>query len=237
MSHVSVRHGTARRNCNRKNRCRTKMCDAIFFLLFLNFFSFYAFFIYFIHLFFIFICLWIPTTDFEMKKFLGLLLWMGLVKVGCLKDYWSKDSLYNFSIPGKIMSRNRFQLLLSFMHFSDNNSIVPGDRLGKIKPLLDMLQMRYQRIYVPGENIVIDETLIPWRGRLLFRQYIPNKAHPYGIKLFKLCSTEGFTWSVKIYSGKSSSGLREVGLAKSVCEDLIIDLKGWELNFYSDFPW
>ncbi|XP_053967404.1 piggyBac transposable element-derived protein 2-like [Anastrepha ludens] len=72
---------------------------------------------------------WIPTTDFEMKKFPGLLLWMGLVKVGSLKDYWSKDSLYNFSIPGKTMSRNRFQLLLSFLHFTDNNSIVPGDRL------------------------------------------------------------------------------------------------------------
>lgn len=177
---------------------------------------------------------WIPTTDFEMKKFLGLLLWMGLVKVGCLKDYWSKDSLYNFSIPGKLMSRNRFQLLLSFMHFSDNNSIVPGDRLAKIKPLLDMLQTRYQSIYVPGENIVIDETLIPWRGRLLFRQYIPNKAHPYGIKLFKLCSTEGFTWSLQIYSGKSSSGLKEVGLAKRVCEDLIIDLKGQGRTLYVD---
>ncbi|XP_054747936.1 piggyBac transposable element-derived protein 4-like [Anastrepha obliqua] len=143
---------------------------------------------------------WIPTTDFEMKNFLGLLLWMGLVKVGSLKDYWSKDLLYNFSIPGRTMSRNRFQLLLSFLHFTDNNSIVPG------------------------ENIVIDETLIPWRGRLSFRQYIPNKAHPYGKKLFKLCATEGFTWALKIYSGKSSSGLREVGLAKSVCEDLIIEL-------------
>lgn len=177
---------------------------------------------------------WVPTTNLEIKKFLGLLLWMGLVKVGSLSDYWSKNHLYNFTIPGKTMSRNRFQLLLSFMHFADNSSIIPGDRLGKIQPLLDMLQMRYQKVYVPGENIVIDETLIPWRGRLVFRQYIPNKAHPYGIKLFKLCSTEGFTWSLKIYSGKSATGVREVGLAKNVCEYLITELKGEGRTLYVD---
>lgn len=39
---------------------------------------------------------------------------------------------------------------------------------------------------------------------------------------------------MKIYSGKSSSGLREVGLAKSVCEDLIIDLKGQGRTLYVD---
>ncbi|XP_055918325.1 piggyBac transposable element-derived protein 4-like [Eupeodes corollae] len=88
--------------------------------------------------------------------------------------------------------------------------------------------------------MVIDETVIPWRGRLVFRQYIPNKAHPYGIKLFNLCSTEGFTWSTKIYSGKSSTGVREVGLAKNVCEELSSLLKGegrtlFVDNFYTSY--
>ncbi|XP_055910454.1 piggyBac transposable element-derived protein 4-like [Eupeodes corollae] len=183
---------------------------------------------------------WVPTNTTEIRKFLGLLLWMGLVKVGLLEDYWSKKNLYNFGIPARTMSRNRFQLLLNFIHFTDNTSIAAGDRIGKLKPLLDMLQTKFQRVIIPGENMVIDETVIPWRGRLVFRQYIPNKAHPYGIKLFKLCTTEGFTWSTKIYSGKSSTGVREVGLAKNVCEELSSLLKGegrtlFVDNFYTSY--
>ena len=78
------------------------------------------------------------------------------------------------------------------------------------------------------------------KGRLTFRQYIPNKTHRYGVKLFKLCSLAGYTWSVKVYSGKSSAGEREIGLAKTVCKELMKDLvdQGRTLyvdNFYSSY--
>ncbi|CAB3254169.1 unnamed protein product [Arctia plantaginis] len=53
-----------------------------------------------------------------------------------------------------------------------------------------------------GRFIVIDETMIPWKGRLNFRQYIKNKAHKYGIKLYKLCTPEGYTYSLMVYTGK-----------------------------------
>jgi len=118
------------------------------------------------------------------------------------------------------MSRNRFELLLSNFHFANNVSIARNDRIGKVRPLFDKLEGKYQKIFTPGEHIVIDETLIPWRGRLIFRQYIPNKAHKYGIKLFKLCSSTGYTWAMKIYSGKSADGIRETGLAHNVCLQL-----------------
>jgi len=136
---------------------------------------------------------WKPTNPEEIKKFLGLILYMGVVKVNPIANYWSKSPLYNFQLPRTIMSRNRFELLLSNFHFANNVSIVRNDRLRKIRPLFDKLEGKYQKIFTSGEHIVIDETLIPWRGRLIFRQHIPNKAHKYGIKLFKLCSSTGYT--------------------------------------------
>ncbi|CAH2002927.1 unnamed protein product [Acanthoscelides obtectus] len=39
-------------------------------------------------------------------------------------------------------------------------------------------------------------------GRLILKQYIPQKTHKYGIKLFKLCCDNGYTWNLKIYAGK-----------------------------------
>nr|CAH7741033.1 unnamed protein product [Callosobruchus chinensis] len=39
------------------------------------------------------------------------------------------------------MPRNRFQLLLRMWHFSDNKSCPEGDRLYKVKPLLEKIQI------------------------------------------------------------------------------------------------
>ena len=53
------------------------------------------------------------------------------------------------------------------------------------------------------EDMVIDETMIAFRGRLQFKQYLPGKAHKYGIKIFKLCDKSGYTFNMTIYKGKS----------------------------------
>jgi len=52
----------------------------------------------------------------------------------------------------------------------------------------------------PDEDLAVDETIVPFRGRLWFRQYIPGKS---GVKLFKLYGTNGYTYNVQIYAGKS----------------------------------
>ena len=183
---------------------------------------------------------WSPTNSEEIKQFLGLLLWMGLVKLRSLENCWSKKRIYQQAIPTSVLSRNRFQLLLSMIHFSDNATTQDGDRLAKIQPLIDILESNFKNMFCPEKDIVIDETLIPWRGRLIFRQYIPNKAHPYGIKMFKLCSVDGYTWGFRIYAGKSSTGHWEIGLAQKVCLELAKDLlnEGRTLyvdNFYTSY--
>lgn len=141
--------------------------------------------------------IWKTTDKEEMKKILTLLLWMGLVPIGSLKEYWSTTSqVYQFNFPHNMMSRNRFQELLTNIHFANNED---GDtnRLARIKNLLSILQTKFQTLYVPTEDMVIDESVVPFRGRLIFRQYIPNKAHRYGIKVFKLCATNGYTYALK----------------------------------------
>ena len=110
------------------------------------------------------------------------------------------------------------------IHFRDNAAAETGDRLAKILPLINILESNFKNLFCPEKDIVIDETLVPWMGRLIFRQYIPNKAHRYGIKMFKICSVEGYTWGIRIYSGKSATGERETGLAQKVCLELTKDL-------------
>ena len=60
------------------------------------------------------------------------------------------------------MSRNRFQLLLKFLHFNDNSNMpAPDDpspdKLFKLRPLLDHLFEKFQEVYVAACDVSIDE--------------------------------------------------------------------------------
>jgi len=63
-----------------------------------------------------------------------------------LSDYWSQQPLfYNTFIP-EIMLRNKFQELLRFFQVTDNETIVHGDKLGKIQPLVVKLINNFKNI-------------------------------------------------------------------------------------------
>lgn len=132
------------------------------------------------------------------------------------------------------MSRNRYQLLLAMIHFSNNEDIVFGNRTGKIQPLLDMLQKKFQALYCSSENIVIDETLVPWRGSTNIQAVHPQQSPPLWNQTVQLCSTKGYTWSLKIYAGKSGIGVRETGLAHNICIQLAEKLLNQERTLFID---
>lgn len=161
---------------------------------------------------------WTPTDSDEIKLFLGLLIWMGLMPLPSLKNYWSVKTRYKNHVASKIMSRNRFELLLRFWHFSNNEEAPENDRIFKIRNLVIKIVDNFQKTLEPDSMIAVDETMVPFRGRLKFRQYIPGKAHKYGIKLFKLCGTDGYTYNIEIYAGKTQ--IQGKGLGCRVVLDL-----------------
>lgn len=138
----------------------------------------------------------------ELLKFFGLLLWMGLVRLPKIRDYWSKNPFFTNRVAPNLFTRDPFLVILRFLHFENEDSKT-NDRLYKIKPLLNALLEAYKKWRFPGENLVIDETMVTFRERLLFRQYIPGKAQKYGIKLFKLCDSKAYMYGIKD-SGKDT---------------------------------
>lgn len=158
---------------------------------------------------------WRNTNREEMEKFLGCIMWMGLVQLPSITSYWSTDVIYKNFAKG-ILSRNRFQLLLKTWHFANNENVPEGDRLYKITPLIKKLLERFQAPIVPGEFICIDETLVPFKGKLKFKQYISNKRHKFGIKLFKLCLKNGYLFDLSIYCGQEKEPNQEQTVPSSV---------------------
>ena len=158
---------------------------------------------------------WKETDVPEMKVFLGLMLQMGPCSFPSLDAYWSTSVLYEVTLWSSLMSRYRFQLLLRFFHFVDN-SVECDDRLYRIRPVMDHLINVMKKNYVPDKSLCIDEFMMLWRGRLIFGQYIKNKKHKYGIKLYKLCESNGLIINTKIYCGKEESAQSEMGHASDV---------------------
>ncbi|CAK1591110.1 unnamed protein product [Parnassius mnemosyne] len=115
---------------------------------------------------------WTNTSFQEMKTFLAVVMAMGLCKVPHINLYWSKNKLYRNEFIRSAMTRDRFLLLLKCWHVSDVSNDDKTDKLHKIRDMLSMITDKFQNILNPGKYVVIDETMIPWRGRLGFRQYI-----------------------------------------------------------------
>ncbi|KAJ1186065.1 hypothetical protein NDU88_002850 [Pleurodeles waltl] len=154
---------------------------------------------------------WVHTYLEEMKKFLGLTFLMVLIKKLSLASYWSTSPLMATAIFPAIMTRNRYLLLLRMLHFVDSALALPRDhldcdRLLKIRPVLDHFVDCFSEVYVPGKEISMDESLVFFKGRLVFKQYIPSKRARYGIKLYMLSeSSTGCVYNFRVYTGRDSS--------------------------------
>jgi hypothetical protein len=144
---------------------------------------------------------WKELTVEEFKTFLGLLLHTGIAKMNRLTDYWKVHWLYK-SCFSKYMSRNRFFIILHCLHFSlpDEEEDVTARHLNKCQKIVDNFNTTMSNIYYPGQNLSLDESMVLWRGRLFFRQYIKGKRHKYGIKLYELAEPDGLILNFHVFA-------------------------------------
>ena len=83
------------------------------------------------------------------------------------------------------------------------SNAVAVDRLHKIRPVLTHFRNRMLQLYYPSRELSLDESMMGWRGRLGFRQYIQGKRHKYGIKIYVLAESTGLIYKLLVFSGKT----------------------------------
>ena len=152
---------------------------------------------------------WYPVSVAEMKGWVAVYLCMGIVSKPNILSYWSTDLSTPFF--GATMSRTRFLQILRYLHFVDNSQgpkphYTNINKLYKIQPLLDLIIPRFRAVYKPERQLAVDETLIKFKGKIHFRQFIPIKPGRFGIKAFTLAeSTSGYVLGSKVYTGKEAN--------------------------------
>ena len=176
---------------------------------------------------------WELTNSVEINKFIALCMHMGIVRLPSLRNYWSGRQIYGgCPIGSNVMCRRRFESLLTNLHFADNSNYDGSNRLFKISPFINLMNAAFEKVYRPGQRVCIDESLVPFRGRIVFKQYIPNKRHRYVIKLFKICADEGYTSHIEIYAGKDDTRVGNV--ATCIVLKLMRNLMDCGRTLYTD---
>ena len=98
------------------------------------------------------------------------------------------------------------------------------DKLYKIRPIVSHLQNKFGAVYKCEKNISIDESMIPFKGRLKFKQRMPMKPVKYGIKLNEVCeSRTGYCSQFSVYlrkQGGNDDNEGDLGKTGKVVADL-----------------
>ncbi|KAK3921562.1 PiggyBac transposable element-derived protein 3 [Frankliniella fusca] len=87
----------------------------------------------------------------------------------------------------------------------EENLLLANDRFAKIRPLLVHMKEKCNDLY-QEEYFSIDETMVPYKGRFAgsLRQFIMNKPHRFGIKIFNVCGSSGIIYDFLPYAGSET---------------------------------
>ena len=150
---------------------------------------------------------WDETNAEEIKHFIALFIYFGLVKLDDIQKYWSTKSLYHGLWARKVLSRTRFQALMTFWHIADPSSKNPGDTLQKVESFVKPFKDQCKLLYQPTQNIAVQEYMVGCSDKPgIYRRYRrADNTIRSGIKLWLLADTSnGFTLDFNIYLGKSA---------------------------------
>ncbi|KAJ3583832.1 hypothetical protein NHX12_015550 [Muraenolepis orangiensis] len=164
----------------------------------------------------------VNTTAKEIEKMLGMYLKMGLVQMAGTRMYWETETRY--SPVADVMPRNRFQSLLTSLHFVNNMTVSETekkDKLWKLRLWLDSFREKCLQV-VPEEHNSVDEMMIPFKGKFSsIKQYMRGKPNPWGFKVWVRTGISGMMCDFDVYQG-SVNGIRaksELGLSGAASVD------------------
>lgn len=75
------------------------------------------------------------------------------------------------------------------------------DRLGYVRDVVENLRRNFKRLYNPPQYITIDERMVRFRGRCIFKIYMKSKPARYGLKIWAISAPNGYLIDFDLYTG------------------------------------
>ena len=120
------------------------------------------------------------------------------------------------------MSVDRFILLYhTMLHVCHSDPDTPG-RGHKITPLTTLVE-KFNEHYEPFQELSVDESMIGYKGRVIFKMYCPKKPTKWGLLVTTVaCPHTGYLLNAHLYCGRDDDRNVEPGLTKT--EKYFLDL-------------
>lgn len=184
----------------------------------------------------------------DIYKYIGILIYMSLYRHPNLESYWSTQHAFS-QIQSK-MSSKVFMTIKKYLSFQDESHRKKKgeqgyDPLFRIRGLSNKLNERFDSIPKTA-RLCVDEQMCSTKVKHHLRQYMPNKPHKWGIKLFVLCDSFGYAYKFEIYNGagdnKILEGQPDLGATANVVIRLSQSIPDFQHhiiyfdNFYTSIP-
>jgi hypothetical protein len=144
-----------------------------------------------------------PILITDLYAYLACFIMQGLNRYQSAMDHWS-DKKYFKTQLSSIMSKTRFQKVNKFFHIM-NNEEDDGTKLYKVKALIDLMPL-WRKHFMPGRDLTLDETIIPFYGKSSMKTCNIFKPEMWGFKAFTLCdSRTSYCLEFQIYTGTNFS--------------------------------
>ena len=153
---------------------------------------------------------WSDITRKDLEAFIAVLFVSGIQKRKDKPSHWFSDNkLLENPVMKKIMSGRKFFTILRFLHccpaVNQDPSADTYDPAYKVAEVRDYLEDRFTRLFIPGQQLSLDESLIRAFGRIKFKVRIVTKAARYGIKVFVITDAQtAYVLRVLFYTGKAT---------------------------------
>jgi len=88
--------------------------------------------------------IWKNVSKSELKRWIGILIYMGVFGSCATRDYWCKSTLYPTHPISEYMSQTCFEQILHYFHISDPSVVPENDGntawTYKVEPLLETVR-------------------------------------------------------------------------------------------------
>jgi hypothetical protein len=156
------------------------------------------------------------TTAKEMWRYIGVHIFMGIVDLPAMDDYWEGRRAQKTVV--ETFSRNRFRELQRYFHISKPLAVgVRHTVIDRLEPLYTHCRELFNTSFHPPQDLTVDETMVRFKGRSAWKTIIKNKPTPIGYKIYTLAS-HGYLLNFAIYQGKGGYAVKQGVIHHSVIE-------------------
>lgn len=146
----------------------------------------------------------------DLEVFIGIIIFTTYNQRLSQRDYWSKDPHLKAEPVASAMGLKKFEKIKSKFKFNRPEDEDDSDEIWRVRKIVNIFRKNLLHLGIFTCALSIDEMMLKFFGRSILKQFIRGKPIRFGIKLWALCSAQGYLYDFEIYCGKNHNKIQKL---------------------------